>query len=86
MSEPSKEEKQEKLKGFAASYAVGYSLAIKFLFILICPIASGLACGIWLDRYLATAPWLMLILTGLSLSFAFYAVYRVAMNLQQETN
>ncbi len=67
-------------------YASGYTLAIKFIFILFCPIASGLACGIWLDQQLGTKPWLMFLALVISLPFAIYAVYRVAVNLQEEFN
>jgi F0F1-type ATP synthase assembly protein I len=65
-------------------YATGYSLAIKFIFILACPIATGLGCGIWLDKQLNTTPWIMLVLVIASLIFSIYAVYRVAAQLQNK--
>lgn len=59
---------------------------MKFLFILFCPIGSGLACGIWLDRRLAAQPWFMLILALAGLILGIYAVYRVAIKLSEELN
>jgi F0F1-type ATP synthase assembly protein I len=71
-------------KNLVGGYATGYGLAIKFLFILACPIASAFACGLWLDRQLNTTPWLMLILVLVGLVFSIYAVYRVAIQLRDE--
>jgi len=83
LSEPAKKNDN---KGLVGSYATGYSLGIKFIVILICPIASGLACGLWLDEQLETTPWLTLVLLIMSLALAIYAVFRVAANLQDELN
>ena len=68
------------------AFAEGYGLGIKFLTVLACPILSGTVCGIWLDRLLLTKPWIMLLLLVLSFAFAMYAVYRIALRLQEEAS
>ncbi|MCB0190473.1 MAG: AtpZ/AtpI family protein [Anaerolineae bacterium] len=68
------------------AFAEGYGLGIKFFTVLACPILSGAACGIWLDRLLLTKPWIMLLMLILSFAFAMYAVYRIASRLQEEAS
>ena len=86
LSETSKDSNADVKKSFMAQHAAGYALGLKFLFILMCPIVASLACGLGLDRWLGTIPWLMLIFVIIGLVFAIYAVYRVAVNLQEEMN
>jgi F0F1-type ATP synthase assembly protein I len=68
----------KKAGGQGQGWISGYNLALKFTIMLSCPILSGLACGIWLDKQLHTTPWLMFVLMIISLAFSIYAVYRVA--------
>jgi F0F1-type ATP synthase assembly protein I len=75
---------KKRFENLAGGYATGYSLAIKFIFILACPIASGFGCGIWLDRQLNTTPWFMLGLVLVGFVFSIYAVYRVAVQLRNQ--
>jgi len=86
LPETSKNNTSINKKNFATTYASGYALGLKFIFILTCPIAGGFSCGFWLDRQLDTLPWFTLILIVAGLVFAIYAVYRVAINLQEELN
>lgn len=72
-------------KSLVGGYAAGYGLAIKFIFVLSCPLAAGFACGIWVDSVFNTTPILTLIFVVLGLAFSIYAVYRVAVQLQEGT-
>jgi F0F1-type ATP synthase assembly protein I len=45
---------------------------------------SSALCGIWLDRQLQSAPFIMMILMVLGFAFGMYAVYRIAMRMQEE--
>jgi F0F1-type ATP synthase assembly protein I len=54
----------------------GYYLALQISSILLCSVFGTLFGGIWLDRKLGTAPWLVLILMVLGIAFAMYTIYR----------
>jgi F0F1-type ATP synthase assembly protein I len=54
----------------------GYHLALQISSILLCSVFGSLFGGIWLDRKLGTAPWLMLILMVVGLVIATYIIYR----------
>jgi F0F1-type ATP synthase assembly protein I len=71
-------------KGFA-TWTVGTQLALKFMVMLLCPIFSGVVCGLWLDLKWQTAPCLLMLFMLLGFTFSVYAVYRVATRDQQST-
>ncbi|OLB32940.1 MAG: hypothetical protein DMG41_18630 [Acidobacteria bacterium] len=52
-------------KKTAKDFASGPALALELPFTLVGPIAVGAAMGYFLDRWLHTKPWLMLILGAL---------------------
>jgi len=54
----------------------GYYLFVQISGILLCSVFGSLGLGIWLDRKLGTAPWLLLVLMILGIAFAMYTVYR----------
>ena len=60
-------------------HAIGYSMGMKFVFMLSCPIFSSVACGLWVDEQLSTAPFAMFIFMAMGFIFAMYAVYTTAM-------
>ncbi|MFQ5613461.1 MAG: AtpZ/AtpI family protein [Anaerolineae bacterium] len=60
------------------NFAVGYGLVLKFSSILVCSVLGSLFAGIYLDRWLGTKPWLMLILMVAGIAFGTYTVYQVA--------
>jgi ATP synthase protein I len=64
--------------GTVRRFAAGYNLAMKFSMMLVCSTLGSLFAGIYVDRWLGTKPWLMLLLTFLGIAFGTYAVYRVA--------
>lgn len=59
-------------------FVTGYNLALKFSLMLTCSTLGSLFAGIYLDRWLGTKPWLMLVLMFVGIIFGAYAVYRVA--------
>ncbi|OQY47322.1 MAG: hypothetical protein B6242_05340 [Anaerolineaceae bacterium 4572_78] len=64
--------------GFKA-HILGYTLGIKFAFMLACPILSGVACGLWVDNQLTTTPFVMVFFMIIGFMFGMYAVYASAM-------
>jgi F0F1-type ATP synthase assembly protein I len=54
----------------------GYYLFVQISGILLCSVFGSLGLGIWLDRKLGTAPWLLLLLMILGIAFAMYTIYR----------
>lgn len=62
---------------------VGYNLALKFGTMIIVSILCSLFAGIFLDKQLGTAPWLMLGLMLIGIVFSTYAIYRVASRMNE---
>jgi len=63
------------MKNFMGSLK-GYYLFAQISSIWLCSVFGGLAAGIWLDKRLGTAPWLLLILLVLGVALAMYTIYR----------
>ena len=60
----------------------GYYLFLQISGIWLCSIFGGLAAGLWLDKKLGTAPWLLIILAILGFLFALYSVIRTVNQLK----
>jgi F0F1-type ATP synthase assembly protein I len=60
----------------------GYYLFLQISSIWLCSIFGGLAAGLWLDKKLGTAPWLLLILVFLGIAFAMYTIYRTVSQMK----
>jgi F0F1-type ATP synthase assembly protein I len=60
----------------------GYYLFLQISSIWLCSIFGGLAAGLWLDKKLGTAPWLLIILAILGFLFALYSVIRTVNQLK----
>ena len=61
----------------------GYNLALKFGIMITLPVFCSLFAGIFLDKTLNTAPWLMLIFMPIGFVFSIYAVYRVSSQINK---
>ena len=64
-------------RGRPASAATGLGFALRIGVELVVALAIGVGIGLLLDRWLGTAPWLMLIFMLLGAAAGFLNVYRV---------
>jgi ATP synthase protein I len=60
------------------------ALAVSVSANLAAPILGGILLGYWLDQWLGTKPWLILLGTFLGTAGAFLALYRVVNQINQE--
>lgn len=60
------------------------ALAVSVSTNLAAPILAGVLLGYWLDQWLGTKPWLILLGTLLGTVGAFLALYRVVNQINQE--
>jgi ATP synthase protein I len=60
------------------------ALAVSVSTNLAAPIIGGILLGYWLDQWLGTKPWLILLGTLLGTAGAFLALYRLVNQINQE--
>lgn len=60
------------------------ALAVSVSTNLAAPIIGGILLGYWLDQWLGTKPWLLLLGTCVGTVGAFLALYRIVNQLNQE--
>ncbi|MFN7928573.1 MAG: AtpZ/AtpI family protein [Blastocatellia bacterium] len=61
-----------------------FALAVSVSTNLAAPIVGGVWLGYWLDQWLHTKPWLLLLGTMLGTAGAFLALFRIVNKINQE--
>ena len=74
--DPERDPSSEPPRRSAGSFAHQTAIAMELPFTLVGPILVGGAFGYFLDRWLSTTPWLILILTGVGFYAGVREVYR----------
>ena len=77
------EEKKKKRSGRSADPRSGLSLAMRIGVELVAALVVGAGIGILLDRWLGTAPWLLVVFFVLGAAAGTLNVYRVMMGMGQ---
>jgi F0F1-type ATP synthase assembly protein I len=62
-------------------FAVRAALAFQIAGLIACSVLGSLFLGIWLDRRLGSAPWIMLVMMVIGFAAAVIGAYRLARRL-----